>query len=261
MATEHPIELVDTHAHIDYPDYDSDRDAVLERAREQGVKYVINVGATLAGSLRAVEIAARYPGVFAVVGCHPHDAAGFTDKDFVRIEGLVASPKVVAIGEIGLDYYRNLSDPDRQRGLFADFIRLANRTKLPAVIHTREAAEDTLRIAKREGLTRAIVHCFSGGADFLKSCLDMGFYVSFTCNVTYKKSGGLREMARIVPLDRLCLETDAPYLSPERSRGARNEPGNVRLLAEYIADLKGLSLSDISRATTANAKRFFSINE
>jgi TatD DNase family protein len=194
------------------------------------------------------------------VGCHPHDAKDFSEDDFSQVRSLAAGAKVVAIGEIGLDYYRNLSPQDRQQDLFAAFIRLSRELSLPAVIHTRQAAEDTLRIVRQEKLTRAIVHCFSGDAKFMQRCLDLGFYISFTCNITYKKSQDLRELVKIVPIDRFCLETDAPYLSPEGFRGKRNEPKFVRLLAQTIADIRGITLEDVAKATTDNAKKFFSIN-
>ena len=252
--------LIDTHAHIDYADYDIDRDEVIRSAQEQGVRYVINIGSSLQGSINSAALAGKYPNVYAVVGCHPHDAKDFSDADFAQVRSLATSEKVVAIGEIGLDYYRNLSPQDRQQDLFAAFIRLARELNLPAVIHTRQAAEDTLRIVRQEKLTRAIVHCFSGDAEFMQRCLDLGFYISFTCNITYKKSQDLRELVKIVPLDRLCLETDAPYLSPEGFRGKRNEPKFVRLLAQTVADLRGITLEDVAKATTENAKKFFSIN-
>jgi TatD DNase family protein len=252
--------LIDTHAHIDYADYDIDRDEVIRSACEQGVRYIINVGSSLQGSLNSAALAQRYPNVYAVVGCHPHDAKDFSDADFSRVRSIAAQPKVVAIGEIGLDYYRNLSPQGRQQDLFAAFIRLSRELNLPAVIHTRQAAEDTLRIARQENLAKAIVHCFSGDEKFMIDCLDLGFYISFTCNITYKKSQDLRQLVKKAPLDRICLETDAPYLSPEGFRGKRNEPGFVRLLAQAVADIRGLALEDVARATTENAKKFFSID-
>jgi TatD DNase family protein len=260
MPLPSDVVLIDTHAHIDYADFDTDRDEVIRRAHEQGVRSIINIGSSLKGSINSVALAGRYPQVYAVVGCHPHDAKDFNDADFAQVRSLAADAKVVAIGEIGLDYYRNLSPQDRQQELFAAFIRLARELNLPAVIHTRQAAEDTLRIVRQEKLTRAIVHCFSGDAKFMQRCLDLGFYISFTCNITYKKSQDLRDLIKIVPLDRFCLETDAPYLSPEGFRGKRNEPKFVRLLAQTIADIRGMTLEDVAGATTENAKKFFSIN-
>ncbi|MFA5099902.1 MAG: TatD family hydrolase [Candidatus Omnitrophota bacterium] len=252
--------LIDTHAHIDFDDYGSDRDDVILRAQEQGVRYIINIGSSLQGSINSVELARRYPNVYAVVGCHPHDAQDFSGADLAQIKSLAKEPKVVAIGEIGLDYYRNLSPQDSQKSLFVSFIRLARELDLPAVIHTRQASEDTLRIVREEKLSRAIVHCFSGDGKFMSDCLDLGFYISFTCNITYKKSQGLRDLVKTAPLDRMCLETDAPYLSPEGYRGKRNEPSFVNLLAHTVAEIRGISFEEVCRATTDNAKRFFSIN-
>jgi TatD DNase family protein len=260
MSVPPDVVLIDTHAHIDYDDYASDRDDVISRAREQGVRYIINIGATLQGSVNSVDLARRYPGVYAVVGCHPHDAQDFSDADLARVKSLAKEPKVVAIGEIGLDYYRNLSPQDRQRSIFTAFIRLARELDLPVVIHTRHAPEDTLRIVREEKLSRAIVHCFSGDAQFMRDCLDLGFYISFTCNITYKKSQGLRDLVKTVPRDRFCLETDAPYLSPEGFRGKRNEPSFVNTLAHTVADIRGIAFEDVCRLTTDNAMRFFSIH-
>jgi TatD DNase family protein len=260
MSLPSDVELIDTHAHIDYDDYASDRDDVIRRAQEQGIRYIIDVGATLQGSINAVALARRYPNVYAVVGCHPHDAQDFSEADISQIRSLAKEPKVVAIGEIGLDYYRNLSPQDRQQSLFAAFIRLARELNLPVVIHTRQAAEDTLRIVREEKLSRAIVHCFSGDEKFMRDCLDLGFYISFTCNITYKKSQALRDLIKTVPLDRFCLETDAPYLSPEGFRGKRNEPSFVNLLAHTVAGIRGIAFEEVCRVTTDNAKEFFSIH-
>lgn len=260
MPLQTDVELIDTHAHIDFRDYDADRDEVIRRAEAQGVRRIINIGSSLEGSVNSVDLAKKYPNVYAVVGCHPHDAKNFSDSDLAQVRALAAADKVVAIGEVGLDYYRNLSPQDSQQGLFVSFIRMAQDLDLPVVIHTRQAAEDTLRIAREEKLERAVVHCFSGDERFMRDCLDMGFCISFTCNITYKRSRGLRDLAAIVPLDRLFLETDAPYLSPEGSRGKRNEPASVRLLAETVAGLRNVPFEDICRATTQNAVRFFSLD-
>ncbi|HNQ50554.1 MAG TPA: TatD family hydrolase [Candidatus Omnitrophota bacterium] len=260
MPLQTDVELIDTHAHIDFHDYDADRGEVIRRAEAQGVRRIINIGSSLEGSVNSVDLAKKYPNVYAVVGCHPHDARDFSDSDLAQVRSLAAADKVVAIGEIGLDYYRNLSPQDSQQRLFVSFIRMAQDLDLPVVIHTRQAAEDTLRIVREEKLERAVVHCFSGDERFMRDCLDMGFYISFTCNITYKRSQGLRDLAAIVPLDRLFLETDAPYLSPEGSRGKRNEPASVRLLAETVAGLRNVPFEDICRATTQNAVRFFSLD-
>lgn len=251
--------LIDTHCHLDFPEYDSDRDAVIQRAKDNNLEYIINVGSDLENSRRAVLLSRKYDMVFATVGCHPHDADGFGEQGYKELEELSRDNKVAAIGEIGLDYYRNLSSPENQKKVFIQLIRLALNRKLPLVIHTRQAPEDTLEILRAEQVGNAIIHCFSGDADFMRQCLDLGYYLSFTCNITYKKAENLRQVLRLAPLDRICLETDAPYLSPEGYRGKRNEPWFVKMVAEEIARVRGISFEEVCRATTENAKRFFNL--
>jgi TatD DNase family protein len=252
--------LIDTHCHLDFPEYDVDRSEVLKRAAEAGVKYVVNIGSSLQGSINSVKLARDYPNVFAVVGCHPHDSQDFSEQDIQTIRELAKSDKVVAIGEIGLDYYRNLSPQENQKKVFISLLRLANELGLPVVIHSREAREDTLKIMQEVGVKRAVIHCFGGDPVFLAACLERGYLVSFTCNVTYKKAGNVREAVKAAPLKAICLETDAPYLSPEGFRGKRNEPSFVRMLAEEISRIKGLSLEEVCEATTQNAKDFFNLS-
>ena len=252
--------LIDTHCHLDFPEFDKDRELVIRAAEENGVDCIINIGSSLAGSINSVALSKKYPQIFAVVGCHPHDAKDFSEEDFKAVAALAGNEKVVAIGEIGLDYYRNLSPQDKQRDLFIRFIHLAKELDLPAVIHSRDADSDTLDIIKTNGLKKAVVHCFSSGEHFLKEVLDLGFYVSFTCNITYKKAQRLRDIVKIAPVERVFLETDAPYLPAEGYRGKRNEPWFVRILAQEIARIKGISFDEVSRVTTENAKRFFKIS-
>jgi len=259
MDSSHPSVLIDTHCHLDFPEYDPDREAVVARAAEAGVGCIINVGSDLENSRRAVSVAASFPRVYATVGFHPHEADALGEDTVLALRELAAKPKVVAIGEIGLDYYRNLSSPENQRKGFIAMIRLGLERKLPLVIHSRQAEADTVAILKSEGVTRAIIHCFSGDEHFLDACLGLGYMISFTCNVTYKKSDVLRRVAALVPSDRLCLETDAPYLSPEGYRGKRNEPSFVRLLCRTIAGLRGVSEAELAALTTANACRFFGL--
>ncbi|TBR17325.1 TatD family deoxyribonuclease [bacterium] len=251
--------LIDTHCHLDFPEYDTDRDEVIERAKAAGVEYIVNVGSSIEGSRRSVDLAKKYPGVYAVVGIHPHEADSVTEETKEEIKALSAKDKVVAIGEAGLDYYRNFSKAENQKPLFIFHIKLAKEKKLPLVMHARQAEADTLDIIKANMSFKGVIHCFSGDEKFLKSCLDLGLYVSFTCNVTYKKAGNLRDIVKLVPLERLMLETDCPYLSPEGSRGKRNEPMQVGLLAREIAAIKGLTFEEISSATTENAGNLFGI--
>ena len=253
------IDLVDTHCHLDFPQFDPDRDKVILRAKEQGVRLIVNIGSSLEGSRRSVELSKEHDFIYATVGVHPHEADTFNKETEREICALAKNEKVVAIGEIGLDYFKNFSKQENQRPLFIRLLGLAEELNLPVVLHNREAEVDTLRMVKEAMPIRAVVHCFSGDEKFLKDCLDLGFYISFTCNITYKKAEKLRALVGITPLDRLMLETDAPYLSPEGLRGKRNEPVNVTILAQEIAKIKGISIEEISAATTENAKQFFKL--
>ncbi|MCX5699425.1 MAG: TatD family hydrolase [Candidatus Omnitrophica bacterium] len=272
--------LIDTHCHLDFPPFDQDRDLVIQRAKEAGVAYFINIGAALESSAASCELACEYPEVYASVGVHPHDADTFDFSAEDRLRQLASGGKVVAIGETGLDYYRNLSGKENQRQVFLKQIALAKDLNLPVVVHCRQAEEETLKILKAALPLRAVVHCFSGDESFLKECLDCGFFISYTCNITYparvsnsgrdpasgnkmaqrdKKPYTLREMVSLTPLDKLMLETDAPYLSPEGFRGQRNEPARIKLLAEEVSRIKGVSFSEIADQTTRNAKDFFKL--
>jgi TatD DNase family protein len=251
--------LIDTHCHLDFPEFDIDRDDVVRRANASGVSRIINIGSSLTGSKRSLELAATYPCVWATVGIHPHEADACDKNTALRLRGLAGGRKVVAIGEIGLDYYKNYSKAENQQPLFIALVKLAKELDLPVIIHNRDAESDTLKILKEAMPVKAVVHCFSGDEVFLKECLDLGFFISFTCNITYKKAQGLREVLKITPLERLMLETDAPFLPPEGSRGKRNEPMQVKLLAEEIAKIKGIGFDEVAGATTANAVSFFKL--
>jgi TatD DNase family protein len=251
--------LIDTHCHLDFPEFNQDRDEVIRRAREQDIGYIINIGSSLKGSAASLELSQKYGFIYATVGIHPHEADSFNPKDEVTLRELAGKNKVVAIGEIGLDYYRNYSEAENQKKLFFSLINLAKNLNLPLVVHSREASGDTLAALREFMPLRAVVHCFSGDKDFLKDCLELGFSVSFTCNITYKKADRLREIVNLAPLDRIFLETDAPYLSPENLRGRRNEPLNVKLLAEEIARIKNTTKEEVASVTTANARRFFNL--
>lgn len=254
--------LIDTHCHLDFPDFDCDRELVLERAKHAGVIALLNVASSLKGSHEAVGLAARHANIFASVGIHPHDAKDCRPEDFPEIKQLLAKEKVVAIGEVGLDYFRNLSDPKLQVDIFRKFIHLALESNRPLIIHSRQAEDDTLSILdefKSFGLTAVVIHCFSGDVDFLKKCLDRGFFVSFTCNVTYKKAQKLKEVVQYTPLERMFLETDAPYLSPEGKRGRRNEPAYMIELAGEVSRIKSLDFEKVCCETTKNAMNFFKL--
>jgi len=251
--------FIDTHCHLDFPEFDRDRDEVIKNARAQGVEYVINIGSSLEGSLRSLDLARQYAQVYATVGIHPHEADSFNDQAKNQIQGLAKEKKVVAIGEIGLDYYRNFSKAENQRALFLAMIGLAKDCCLPMVIHCRQAQDEVLKILKEAPPVRVVVHCFSGDKNFMDECLSLGFYISFTCNITYKKAQDLRDLVKLVPLDRLMLETDAPYLSPEGARGKRNAPVNVKTLAEEVSRIREISLEEVGRVTSDNAMKFFNI--
>jgi TatD DNase family protein len=252
--------LTDTHCHLDFPDYDNDRREVIQRARQEGVGCIINIGSSLRGSLEGVKLSKEYDFIYASVGIHPHEADKADKETIEKIKRLSEEPKVVAIGEIGLDYYRGISSPENQRKLFLNLLELAKFKSLPVIIHCRQAQADTYEILKNNNIRNGVVHCFSGDEDFLKKCLGLGLYVSFTCNLTYKRAENLRNLAKLVPLERLLLETDAPFLPPEGLRGKRNEPGYVKYLAEGLAKIKGVDLEEIARITTDNVRNLFRLN-
>jgi len=254
--------IVDTHCHLDFKEFDHDREKALERAREAGVLYLINVGSSLVGSERACKLASTHDSIFATVGVHPHHAEEVTEEVFSKIESLAKNKKVVAIGEVGLDYCKSPSPPGKQKEIFIRFIKLAANLKLPLIIHNRDAALDTLEILKSNcGFpVPGVMHCFSGDRKVLKQVLDLGMYVSFTCNLTFKNAKNLQEVAKYVPLNRLFLETDAPFLAPQAYRGKRNEPAYITELCTELSFILNLPGEEIEEATTENANRFFKLS-
>lgn len=252
--------LIDTHCHLDDPKFNSDRDEVIKRAGAAGVKYIINIGSDLENSAAAVEIAAKYPNIYATVGLHPHDAKILDGKTFAEFKKLAGKPKVVAVGEVGLDYYRNLSPKDAQQDVFRKFLGLAEEANLPVIVHAREADADALAILKECKPKKAVLHCFSAGEDMLREALAMGFYISYTCAVTFKNAQNLQGLVKNTPIERMMLETDAPYMAPQMHRGKRCEPAYVAILAEEIARIKDLSIEDVGRITSFNAYQLFGIN-
>lgn len=253
--------LFDSHAHIDDNRFDTDRDETIQRAVQNGVKGIINIGADMASSARSVELASRYEEIYAAVGIHPHDAKDAIDSDYEMMARWVAKePKIVAIGEIGLDYYYDWSPRDVQQAVFIRQIDLARQLGKPIIIHDRDAHGDLLTIVKKEaqGMT-GVFHCFSGSLEMAQEVIRLGFYVSFAGPVTFDKSVKVKEIAAAVPLDRLLVETDSPYLTPNPYRGRRNEPAHVRFVAEEIARLRNLPLEAVAEATTANVRQLFRI--
>ena len=259
--------FIDSHAHIDGKEYDSDRDEVLKRAREAGVCAILNVGTgdPQSGSLeRAVRVAEEYENVYAAIGVHPHDARLFNEEAAERILGLVKqSSRVIAWGEIGLDYHYDHSPREVQREVFAWQLRLAREANLPVVIHSRAADEDTVNILRTEWAEAAqggVMHCFGGSRRMMEQVIELGFMISFAGNVTFKKAEDLREVARHVPLERLLIETDCPFLTPVPFRGRRNEPALVIEVARFLADVRGTSTEEMGRQTASNFTRFFGLN-
>ena len=252
--------LIDTHTHLDDARYNDDRDAMIARAREAGVEAFVTIGCDLATSQAAVAIANQHPFVYASVGVHPHEVKHISDGWYDEFRRLGTNNKVVAYGEIGLDYHYNHSSPKDQRERFREQIQLARELNLPVIIHTREAQEDTMTILKEEKASEigGVFHCFSGDAWLAKDALDLGFYLSFSGMLTFQNATMLRDIAKNTPLDRVLIETDCPYLTPVPHRGKRNEPAYVAHVAKQLAAIHPeLSLEQIGQRTTENAKRLF----
>ncbi|MGF7015745.1 TatD family hydrolase [Ornithinibacillus bavariensis] len=254
--------LFDTHVHMNATQFIEDRDEVIQRAFANGVQYMVVVGFDRETIPLAIEIAEQYDTIYAAVGWHPVDAIDMTDEDLAWIEELSHHPKVVAIGEMGLDYHWDKSPKDVQKEVFRKQIQLAKKVNMPIIIHNREATEDILQILEEEGASEVggIMHCYNDSVHYVQQCLDMNFYISLGGPVTFKNAPLPKEVAVEVPIDRLLVETDAPYLAPHPNRGKRNEPSYVKLVAEKIAELRGISLEELSKKTTENAFKLFQIN-
>ena len=250
--------LIDSHAHIQLDSFDTDRTAVLERAQEAGVQTILVIGFDLETSRRAITLANKHDQIYATVGMHPHDAKDLDDQTVCIFRELAAQPKVVALGEMGLDYYRDLSPRPIQKEAFERQLDLAEELDLPIVIHNREAYHDILPILQsRRGRVRGVMHCFSGDVEIMRRSLALGFHIGIGGPVTYRKADALQEVARKVPPDALLVETDCPWLAPQFRRGRRNEPAYVRATAEKIAELRGISLEEIGEITTQNFETLF----
>ena len=257
------IRLADTHAHLDLPELEPDLDGVLARAREAGVALIINVGIGLENSRQVLATARRLPGVRATVGIHPHAAHSLNEGDLEALTPVAADPLVVAIGEIGLDFYRRRSPEETQKHWFRKQLEWAYGLGKIVVIHTREATPATLKILQesRAQLHGGVMHCFGGSWEDARAFLDLGFYLSFAGPLTYPQAKALREVAGKAPLNRLLIETDCPYLPPQPWRGKRNEPAYVAATARQLAEVKGLSLEDAARATWENSLKAFGLEE
>jgi len=262
--------LIDTHAHLDFEQFDADRAAVLERARAAGVAAMVNVGADLASSRRAVTLAGQHLPVYASVGVHPHEAKMLDGAALAELRVLAGRPKVVAVGEIGLDFYRDLSPRDLQRRAFQAQLAWAAQLGKPVIVHDRDAHDEVLQILTDWAGTAAgsplagrlgVLHSFSGDLAMAERAIELGFYIAVSGPVTYHNARRLPEVVRAVSLDRLLVETDCPYLPPHPHRGQRNEPAHVRLVAEQIAAIRGVTFDQVAQATTANACRLFDLSD
>ncbi len=258
--------IIDTHAHIDMDAFDDDRSEVIQRAKDNGVDYVLNVGCDIESSLRSMELAEHYDFIYGTAGVHPHDVKKIDDQTYDQLKQLLTHPKMIALGEIGLDFHKNYSPPDQQKEHFRKQVELSRELKKPIIVHCRDANENADAILsdyfpKDPSARSGIFHCFSGNQELADRALEMGFYISFSGSVTFKKSDELRAIAKTIPADRLFVETDCPFLAPVPKRGKRNEPSYVMHTAQLIADVRGLDIKDIQRTTTLNFFELFGIGK
>ncbi|HLS66763.1 MAG TPA: TatD family hydrolase [Pseudogracilibacillus sp.] len=253
--------LFDTHVHVNARQFQHDRDEVIQRAFDAGVTNMVVVGFNDETIPLAIDIAETYEHIYAAVGWHPVDAIYYKTKHYDMLKKLSEHEKVVAIGEMGLDYHWDTSPKQVQANVFREQISLAKEVKLPIIIHNREATDDVLTILREENAAEVggIMHCYSGTVAQIEACLEMNFYISLAGPVTFKNAHDVKDVAKQVPLDRLLIETDAPYLAPHPHRGKRNEPAYVRLVAEEIATLRQMTVKEVAETTTQNAKRLFNI--
>ncbi len=258
--------IIDTHAHLDMEQYDADREEVIQRARDNGVDYILNIGCDVESSARSLELAERYDFIYATAGIHPHDVKSIIGSTYADLKQLLAHPKMVALGEIGLDYFKNYSPQDLQREHLRKQLELARELDKPIIVHCRDANQDMASILsefyrKNDKARSGIFHCFSGDQRLADKALEMGFYISFSGSVTFKKSEELRAVAKTIPADRLFVETDCPFLAPVPKRGKRNEPAFVNHTAELIADIRGLRVDDVQRTSELNFFELFGIGK
>jgi len=254
--------LIDSHAHLDMKQFDSDRDQVIDRALSAGVQHIISVGIDIKSSRNALHLTTHYPSIFATIGIHPHNADNTNNNDLEQIALIAQHDKIIAIGEIGLDFFRNRSARQKQIEVFTQQLAIAMSIDFPVVIHDREAHTETLKILssfKRNGL-HGMIHCFSGDYKLAKTFIDMGYYISISGTVTYNNARQTQDVARKIPLNRLLLETDAPFLAPTPYRGKRNEPSYLIHTAQKIAKLRGISFEEISYQTSKNVCQLFNLS-
>jgi len=256
------MQLIDTHCHLTFGQLADDVDAVIERSVAAGVTSWITVGTDPVHNQKVIALADKFENMYAAVGIHPHDAKDVSDQALRQLNALAQNKRVVAIGETGLDFHYDHSPRNQQAAVFTQHLQLAQELNLPVIVHCREAFDETMQILERDGpgLKKVVFHCFSGSADQAKIVLDKGFYISFTGVVTFKNAERTRQAAKIVPLDKLMLETDCPYMSPEPMRKQRiNEPALLIHIAKFLAELKQMSFDDFAAAVTATTKTFFNL--
>jgi TatD DNase family protein len=251
--------LIDSHAHLEMKEFDNDREQVIERATKAGVNSIITVGTNLSLSRKAVKLAGEYENIYAAVGIHPHDVSKINNKTYDDLKELAGRKKVVAYGEIGLDYFLNISPPELQIEKCGEQLSLAKELKLPVIIHARQAHHQSLSMLKASGIHCGVFHCFSGDYAMARQCLDWGFYLSIPGVVTFNKSKTMQDVVKRVPLSSLLLETDCPYLTPDPYRGTRNEPAYIVHTAKKVAEIKGISWEEVAAVTTQNTTNLFNI--
>ncbi len=253
--------LIDSHAHLTLAQFDQDRSEVIDRAKKSGIEYIINVGTDLNDCTESVKIAESYDFIYAAIGIHPHEVKTIDSNTYGKLKELSDSQKVIALGEIGLDFFRNLSPPDLQKEKFRELIKLGKELRLPFIIHCRNAHQDTLAILEDEkaGDAGGVIHCFSGNIYQAQEYLSMGFYISIPGTVTFSKAYRLQEVVRSVPIERLLLETDSPFLAPHPYRGKRNEPSYVKYTAKKVGEIKDVEYEQVLETTSQNALLLFGI--
>lgn len=256
------MEFVETHAHLDFADFDSDREDVIRRAEDAGVRFIVNVSASLDASYRAVELAYKYDSVYAAVGVHPHDADSVNEKTLSEIEELARDERVVAIGEVGLDFYRSRSPRDVQSRVFVDFLTMAERVGKPVIVHSRDATAEAINaVSGRRPSAGGVFHCYSSSVKNAERIFELGFLVSVAGNITFPNADKLRLKISELPLKRLMLETDSPFLAPQKHRGRRCEPAYIPLIAEEVSHLFGVPVKEVAEVTTKNAFAVFRFGE
>ena len=249
----------DTHTHLDDEKFDPDRELVIENLKKEGVSLAVNVGADLTSSKNSIALAEQYDFIYAAVGVHPNEVGEMQDEDLQTLADMAKHEKVVAIGEIGLDYHYDEPGRDVQKLWFEKQLHLAQALNMPFIVHDRDAHQDTLELLKKVGYYNGVMHCFSGSCEMAKILLDLGFYISIAGQVTFKNAPKVKEVAKMVPADRLFIETDSPYLTPEPHRGERNNSANVKFTCAKIAELKGICAEELAKVTLENGKKFYGI--